>query len=216
MSFPGDWQTNSNQLSTVIALDYTTPLVEDASLGIDATVGPERVTLQNNLYTRGLTAGAYQSIFRVTSLTTTSTERVGFVFMQNNPTISGMSDVGYGVFLNAGNNMSTPYVSIVKFTSGLSSTPTELTTSVSIPAPGLNDDFVLRAVWVASLPILGGTQIRAFYALGTDFDNLAEVADVIDTSSPITTTSDESLAFSFDGPGEFHVLIDETSIFELA
>lgn len=215
MSFPGTWHVSQQQISSTIALDNATPIVLAGSLGIEAVTGPERISLYNSLYTPGLTAGAIQSIFRITTLTTTGTERVGFVFMQNNPTLYGGSDVGYGVFFNAGNNLSSPSLSIVKYLTGLPATPIVLINTTSFDVPALGEDFMIRAQWISSLGILGGTQIQAYYAVGTDFLDVSRVLETVDTTSPIVTTSYESLAFSFQGPGDFHVLCDETSVFEV-
>jgi hypothetical protein len=215
MSFPGNWVIAKEQGSTLVELINDTPIVAGSSLKIHITDDPDRVSLYNTLYSNGQISASMRSIFRITDLITSSIERVGFVFMQNAATIDGVLDAGYGVFMNAGNGMSSPYMSIVKYTTGLPATPIELAATTSFAVPSLDDDFCLWAGWVSDIDIIGGTQIYVKYAFGTDFLDLDQVLEYTDTSSPIITSSFESLAVSFEGSGEFRILIDETSIFQI-
>lgn len=216
MSFPGNWHIFFNQgSSTLVDRDADTPIIAAGSLEIDMTLAPERVSLYNDLYSNGQTSASMRSIFRITTLTTTAIERVGFVFMQNAATIDGVLDAGYGVFMNAGNGLTSPYINLVKYTTGLPATPTELATTSSFSPPDLDDDYMLSVSWVSDIGIIGGTQVVVKYALGTDFGDLVQVLEYADTSSPIITSSFESLAASFEGLGEFRILIDETSIFQI-
>ncbi len=216
MGFPTDWVIGSLNSSTIVDIDQITPIVLAGSLYIDITDEPERVTLYNNTYANGLTAGTIRSIFRITDLVTTGIERVGLVFMQNSPSISDLLDTGYGVFLNAGNGLSDPFVSISKFTTGLHTPPADnLLTTTTFTPPTLDDDFMLEVAWISDLGVLGGTQIYVRYALGTDFGDLTLIMEYLDTTTPIVATSFESLAVGFDGSGHLRVLIDETSIYEI-
>jgi hypothetical protein len=216
MSFPANWFVSYNQgSSTLVTRDTDTPIIATGSLEIDMILAPERVSLYNDLYSNGQTSASMRSIFRITTLTTTTIERVGFVFMQNAATIDGVLDAGYGVFMNAGNGMSSPYISLVKYTTGLPAVPTELAITTSFDIPELDDDFCLWVGWVSDIDIIGGTQVYVKYAFGTNFLDLEQVLEYADTSSPIITSSFESLAASFEGSGEFRILVDETSIFQI-
>jgi len=215
MTFPTQWTQNKQQGSTVIALNTGTPIVSSGSLRMNATVSPEAITLQNTTYTNGLIAGRMRTILRVDTLSTTGTEEVGFVFMQNNPTMYNGVDLGYGVFLSAQNGLTTPRITIVKYTAGLPASPSELAFTTSFTAPTLGNPFVFEAEWIANLAVLGGTDIRARYAPGTNFASLAQVVAFTDTSSPILVSSTESLACSFRGTGQMVVCWDETSIYQL-
>jgi hypothetical protein len=216
MGFPTDWDISKVQSSTTLDIDQLSPIILGGSLFVDSIDAPERVTLHNTTYTNGLTSGSIRSIIRVTDLTTTAIERVGFVFMQNAPSMSGLVDAGYGVFLNAGNGLSSPFLSISKFTTGLHAPPLDdLLTLMSFDAPLLGEDFVLEAEWISDAGVLEGTQIYVRYALGTNFADLELMMEHLDDTSPLITTATESLAVAFSGIGHFRVLYDETSIFEV-
>lgn len=216
MAYPANWTTNKIQGSTTVATELLTPIIGNGSIAINATVSPERVTLQNTTYVNGLTAGRIRSIGRVTHLTSTGEERFGFTFMQNNPTIHGVTDAGYGVFLNGITALGgTPRLSVAKFTTGLSAVPTELASTTSFTPPTIGSNFVFEAQWIADIGLYGGTQIIVRYGTGTSFASLVDEITIIDTVSPIITSAYESLAFSFAGTGQFRVLYDETYIYEI-
>jgi hypothetical protein len=42
------------------------------------------------------------------------------------------------------------------------------------------------------------------------------VLNIVDTTTPIVATAYEGIALSFEGPGEFKVELDETSIYQIA
>ncbi len=214
--FPGDWIINKQQGSTLVTLETVTPIVVNGSLAINATVAPERVSLRNTTYVNGLTAGYTRSVLRVVTLTTTGEERVGFAFMQNAATLYTGTDAGYAVLMNGLTGFGTPRITIVKFTAGLPTLPTELASTTSFTPPTLGSNFVFEAQWIADMGIFGGTQIIARYATGTSFGSLADVLTFTDTSTPIITSSFEGLAFSKAGTGTFRVLYDETSIYQLS
>ena len=214
MAFPTDWVVSKQNGSTGVDLDGSSPIIAGGSLFIDAVMSPERVSLYNNTYAFGQTAGLIRSIVQVAALTTTGTERVGFAFMQNSPTLYGPADMGYGAFMSGTNGFGSPRIAIVKFTIGLPSTPTELAFTTSFIAPTLGSNFVFEVQWAADLGMYGGTLITVRYGTGTSFGSLADVLTFTDTSSPIITSAYESLAFSFFGTGHFRTLFDETYIYQ--
>lgn len=216
MSYPANWNTNKIQGSTTISTETTTPIVGNGSIAINATVSPERVTLQNTTYINGLTSGKIRSICQVTNLTSTGEERFGFTFMQSSPTIYGVTDAGYGVLFNGITSLGgTPRLSVVKFTTGLPNTPIELASSVAFTNPTLGGNFVFEAQWITDLGTYGGVQIIVRYGLGTNFASLSDKITIIDTTSPLITSAYESLALSFSGTGQLRVLYDETYIYQI-
>ena len=212
--FPSDWTVSKENGSTGVDLEGTTPIISGGSLFIDAVMAPERVSLYNTTYPFGQTAGLIRSIMQVVDLTTTGAERAGFTFMQNSPTLYGPTDIGYGAFMSGTNGFGSPRIAIVKFTTGLPATPTELAFTTSFTAPTLGSNFVFEVQWAADLGMYGGTLITVRYGTGTNFGSLVDVVTFTDTSSPIITSAYESLAFSFFGTGHFRTLFDETSIYQ--
>ncbi len=215
MTFPADWSVTKIQGITGVNLETASPIVPNGSLFINATLAPERTVLQNMTYPIGLTAGRMRSILNVTHLTTTGEERVGFTFMQNAASIHGVTDAGYGVFMNGLTGFGSPRISVVKFLTGLPATPIELASTTSFTAPTLGSNFVFEVQWIADIGVYGGTQIIARYFTGTNFSLLVDEITIVDTVSPIITSGFESLALSFAGTGQFRVLWDETRIFEI-
>lgn len=211
MTFPLDWLQYKTQGSTDISIDQSTPIIGHGSLTVN-TIAADRVTLHNTTYINGLLLGTMQSIFKITTHTSVSRAYTGFVFMQDNPDVSLITSVGYGVFFSSLSGLTSSRISIVKFTTGLPASPTELAFTTAFTPPTLGSNFVLSAIWTSSF---AGTSIIVEYATGTSFLNLLALLNVNDSVSPIVTTSYESLAVSSTGTGTYNVLFDETSIFEI-
>jgi hypothetical protein len=215
MAFPGDWVTNKIDSGTLVVLEGATPIVGSGSLKINATVTTERVTLYNTTYTNGLTAGYIRSNMRIPVHSTTGEARAGFAFMQNVATINGVTDTGYAAFLSSDNGLTSPRIHVVKFTTGLPNSPTDLASTTSFTAPTIGSNFCFEVQWIADVGVFGGTQIIVRYCTGLSFASLVDVITVVDTSSPIITSSFETIAFAKQHTGTFQALYDETRIYEL-
>jgi hypothetical protein len=211
MTFPLNWNIYKADGATTVSIEQSLAIIGHGSLNI-TTVNPDRVTLYNNSYTPGLLAGTIGTIINIPVHIATARCYVGLVFMQNVPQINLVTSAGYGVFFSALSGLTSPRISIVKFTTGLPTSPVELAFTTSFTPPTLGGNFVFSALWTSSF---AGTSIIAQYALGTNFTALSSVLTVNDVTSPIVTTSYESLAVSSTGTGTFTALFDQTSIYDL-
>jgi hypothetical protein len=221
MAFPTDYVVNRENASpiTLVSIDNTTPIVGLGSLNTvisDTGALTERLTIQNNTYSNGLTAGRIRSIIEISTLTTDNIGHVGFVCMQNSVTAYNTNDAGYAVVVSGDNGLSTTEVSIVKYNNVFTASPSFL--DVASTGVALNTPFVFQMDWISDFPLLGGTLIRGYIGTNsTDFNDLVQVVEATDVSSPLVSTISEGLIqVLFSGAATtFDVKWDETSFFEL-
>ena len=221
MVFPTDWTVNKENASTLTVNDTVTEINGVSSLNtriVDAGFITERLSLQNNTYTNGITEGRIRSKMRIDTMTTDGRGRVGFGCMQSAGTIFNGVDQGYGVVVSGTTGLGTPAVDIIKWTAGLPSSPVILATT-AVPTLLLGQTFVFQMDWISDFPLLGGTLLRGYIGINTtDFNNLVEVATHTDLFSPILASNTEGIihaSFGVSNPPDFDVKHDDLSIFTL-
>lgn len=221
MAFPTDYIINRENASpiTLVNIDNATPIVGVGSLSTvvsDTGALTERLTIQNNTYSNGLSTGRIRSVIRIDDLVTDNIGHVGFVCMQNTLTAYNTNDAGYAVTLSGGNGLSSPTVNIIKFNNTFTASPSVVDSASATVTT--SSAFVFQMDWVSDFALLGGTLIRGYLGEATtDFNNLVQVVEYTDLSSPILSTVTEGLIqVLFSGvANNFDVKWDETSFFEL-
>jgi hypothetical protein len=215
MVFPTDWVIQKENPSTIVGIDGSTPIVGLGSMQVFVTDAPERVAIQNNTYTNGILDGRIRANVRIDDMTTDVIDHVGFVCMQSAPTIDGASDEGYGLVLSGDNGLSTATVNLVKYTNGFQSLI--ILDSVSAGSLGIGTPFVFQLDWVEEA-LLNGVVLKGYIGVTTvDFNDLVQVVEFTDTSSPLTTSVAEGLvvvSLSTISP-TLDVKFDNVSIFSL-
>ena len=103
---------------------------------------------------------------------------------------------------------------LVKYTAGLAASGSILVTVAGVLPGSWEVEQVIQLDWAADQQdVLGGTYLRAWHALGTDFGALAEVAAWLDTSAPLSTSVNEGgFAGDFGAGFNFSVLFDSLRV----
>ena len=169
---------------------------------------------------RGITKGKVRSIFRVRNpavINTSLNVSCGLYCMASTLSLlSSGSAYGFDIIAStAGSN-----VSVRKWTFGVlaSHTATVLgsTTTATFANPG--DTVAVELEWDADDQIgLGGTRVIARLGTSLIFNDLVTIVDVVDTSSPMTSSLAEGLYFHDDnGSRELDLLADSTAILAAA
>lgn len=222
MAFPTDWVVNRENASpiTLVNIDNIAPIDGVGSLHTtidDASAITERLTIQNNTYSNGLLAGRMRSVIEIDDLNTDDISMIGFLCMQNSLTAYNTNDAGYGLVLSTG--VAPQVVSLIKYNNTITNSPFILDTSMDSAGVNFDEPFVFQLDWVSDFALLGGTLLRGYIGTNTtDFNDLIQVVEFTDVSSPILTSTTESLfqaVFNTSIATNFEARWDNTSIFQL-
>ena len=219
MVFPTDYDINKEIPSTVAEIDFSTPLEGTGSLRTHLTTIPpmfERLSIQNNTYSTGLTVGRMRAVVQIDVAVSSSPMFVGFSCMQNSPTVHQVTDEGYQVGVTIGAGFTPTNLIIGKYGNGLTSTPTLLSSSPTTVLAGI--PFVLQMDWITTV-LVSGVRLRSYIGLATtDFNDLTLIGEVDDMTFPYTTSVAESLVagtFETSVSHDLDVKWDLLSIFSL-
>jgi len=205
---------------TLVNIDNVSPIVGVGSLHTtidDASAITERLTIQNNTYSNGLLAGRIRSVIEIENLSTDDVGYIGFSCMQNSLTAFNTNDAGYALVLSTG--VSPQAVSLIKYNNTIINSPLILDTDLDSVGVSFSTPFVFQLDWVSDFALLGGTLLRGYIGTATtDFNDLVQVVEFTDVSSPILASTTESLlqvVFNTSIATNFEVRWDDTSIFQL-
>lgn len=224
----GDW-TRYTTSGYIITLDLTTPLVQSSSLKMrdDASNSGAAHLHLNDSFDRGFTRGSIKTIIRLDSpVTTGGTSAIGggIVCMQSQLDIR-TSGAAYIFNWGRPSSGSTPAsgnfrFSIDKMFSGLALSGSNVSLAQTADIPVVAGAFYpIEIEWDFDNDAYGGVRLRANRGTlnSIDFNTLSPLFDVIDSSSPLTTSLAEGLYIyeSSNSAGRINVSCDETIIAEL-
>lgn len=208
-----DWNIYKSNSGLLVAIDILAPILNTGSL----KVGPESsiadaafcAVPKNPPYPHGYTRGKLRSLIEVAS---TGAEQHGLTCMQSQENVTGAAGAFYALELDTLSLLNK--INLVKYSAGLQGSKTTLAT-------GANNGFTLntpKAVeieWNMDLAELGGVQLIVRSGDATDFSDLVQLHNVIDTTSPLSTTVGEGL-YAKRTSNALEVRFDETRLDELA
>jgi hypothetical protein len=199
-----DYHASSAQIAAF--LDPINVLVGVSSLNIRRVSGAS-VTYLNWAAGAGLTNGVARGRLRCKTQALgfdSNSHQFGLLCMMSQDDMSGGAGAAYGL------RMRGAQIDIVKFSSGLTASPTLLITYNTGMASPWGNPSVIQLLWVADQQsVLGGTYLAAYHAVSTDFTALVQVAEYLDLSSPLTTSNNEGgFAGDFGAGSDFGVLFD--------
>jgi len=220
-------------------LDISNPIIGTGSYSIDSSAtnstAQGAIATLDNTFTRGLTKGRIRTLVRFdadnfANYGASASTSVGPIifYMCNNldPTSTNTTFYATKLVMN-GTNLVTPVIYQRKTNSDIVTAcgvgnGNNLADGASQIAITADDHIPMQIEWNLDIPGLGG--IRHTLSLGAvndnDFSGLSVIYDVLDTSSPITTSVVEGIGFIyFDGSPSFQtgnlVTFDNTGIFQL-
>ena len=213
-----DWENFATGAGTPVFSPETTQQIEGSqSLVIGQTGGAVDMhalhTVASGL-TQGVTAGRLRTLVDKKTLSSTSTG-TGIICMQSarDVTTSGSC---YLLRFNTGATFS-----LVKITSGLTSSGTTLASGSFSPNPPNDEVFAIELMWFNDVAF-GGTrlEVRADTSGSvTDFSGLPALPDLQfdDTSSPLTTSLAEGVFWQDLGSGSAsEIVFDQTTLYTVA
>ena len=199
-----------------VLLETTTPIVGTGSLRVNRSGSgvSGSFTYPTGLPT-GLSKGRLQTLFRVPTITADngSDQLATLYFMVNTVTAPLTAATMYGFSAV----MRTTGVTGCFLGKGMGSqNVSNQLGSYSFATIPVNTTIALQVDWAYDLVQFAGTQIKARYKVGSDFLSMTEAFNLIDTSSPYTTSVAEALGVATSiGTSTFGVMFDETSLFDL-
>ena len=203
-----------------VLLEATAPIVGTGSLRINrsGSGASGSFTYPISLPT-GLAKGRLQTLFQVPTITAdnTSDQLASLFFMVS--TLSSPLTIATMYGFSAICRSSSPGPGVVGCMLGKATGSQNVSNqlgSYSFPTIPPGTTIALQVDWAYDPLQFSGTQIKARYKIGNDFLSMIEVFNIIDTSSPYTTSVAEALGISTSiGPSTYSVLFDETSLFDL-
>jgi len=218
MPLTSEWTTDTANVTSTVSVQHhtSTPLDGNRSVRFNITTGggggskgAGAVFLVTPTYVRGHVMGRLQTLMRVDSDVTLA----GIYFLASQAT--GIAGAGSAYMFGPGGALNT--LKLQKTSGGLfAASPTTLhTIPVNVGASDPTDTFALEVEWKADLNIFGGTSIICRY--GVDLNNLADVLEYVDETSPLLASSAEGLfAFRSGTSVVGQAIFDDTSVYNIA
>ncbi len=213
MPLTTEWTTDTANVTSTVSVQHhtSTPLDGNRSVRFNVTTGggggskgAGAVFLVTD---PGHVMGRLQTLMRVDSDVTLA----GIYFLASQST--GITGAGAAYMFGPGGALNT--LQLRKTSGGLySGSPTTLdTTAIDVGASD-TDTFALEVEWKADLDIFGGTSIICRY--GVDLDNLNDVLEYVDESSPLLVSLAEGLfAFRSGTSVVGQAIFDNTSVYDI-
>ena len=239
----GDWNSYrdggslSSDAKGTIFTDVLSPMFGTGSVALShtATTDFQSINLTPATSPTGFLSGRMQTLIRLDSFDdggtpNTQENHVGLLCLQGGENMAQFGAFGgigqcYGCSFSIGEGFSTQNVRLWKFTAGLDGStgnlnPGQVLDSVPSPFPLTQSDIVaIEIVWSAD-PIvitdLGGVLLTVRVGQNSDFSDLQDVINYVDTITPYTVTVAESVWAGFKNAVsgfENRVTFDETSLF---
>lgn len=224
-----DWEFNKKNGSEQVIIDTGSPISGGGSLLITGTGASTAGAASINLTSvadpdRGRTQAVIRTIFQRNQPSGGGfSHGAGFYFMPSSttPWVSGQSTY----FAGMSNDGSTTRWAVIKFTNGIdawegSTGATVLATSTTdVTADGANT--AMEVEW-NDAPEFGGVRIifRAASSGDTDFGNMTDLIDIIDSSTPLSNTGNGEGFLIVDvqglsGSSQVKPRYDDTSVYSL-
>lgn len=201
-------------------LEVITPLVSTGSGKLVLpTGGHGNAGSDGGLYTRGLDMVRYETLAYVAvSGIATAPARFGITVMQSHHNLNNTSKSFYFFGIeNAGANFASGEYVLYKTTNGWGSVaPVPNTNAVAIVGSVYQDLRCLRIDCITDTANLGGVWLKGYAGVTDDFSDLTQIFNVVDYTSPITTTVNEGIAVDAAGTGStLEVWFDQVSLYPI-
>ena len=208
----------SSQLDGQFILNVISPMVGTGSLRLNLPTGGTGNIAPDSAgpLTHGLTLARYETLARAqVSGIATSAGKFGIIFMQSAHNVTtGTPDFYFFGIENTGVNFSLGNYVLYKTTTGWSGISL-VTSTVAISGPVFGIVQSFRVDFITDVPNLGGVWIKC-YAGTVDFSSMTNIFNVIDFTSPLTTTVNEGLAVDAASTGStLECQFDQTSLYEI-
>ena len=228
----GDWVINTTA-NFATSLEISTPLVGNGSLrqafGPQVAAGHGANLHLTGSFARGFTKGRIRTLLRVRTRPASTNDvntGAGIICMQSalNVTASGSCYFAGWGHNEAATGDNTRRFYILKVDGGLSDTSVSASQYLADSSTVTTTDgdyYPLEFEWQVDIPNLGGVRLilRRGTLNSTDFGTLATVYDIIDSTSPLTTTVAEGVGSirgnTTTSGADFVFNWDETSVFQL-
>lgn len=218
----GDWTQKKTGTMTV-SLEIVSPIVGNGSLKLASQASAASgMNMYLTSLAHGFTKGRMRTLIKMVTIPNADNVGFGFTFLQSALDLSTTGTPGSSYFLSwgrvgAGGGGGNLVWNITKRTSGLAAATAGTSLYTGVLAASANDYYPIQIEWVADVSALGGTRIT--FSRGTlnstDFNTLGVISDLIDSSSPLTTSVAEGIAFANSVAGTGIAVLDETTIYQL-
>ena len=206
-----DWDFFSGG-SPTFALQTVGALVDTASLEI---VSPATGRIQGQLdsgQTRGFTKGKIRSLFRCTANTGTAlNSNIGLWCLSSVENMIGTgSGDAYGVGIAPAASAN---VRLRKIDQNFGEWFDDADLAVANKSFIAGTTVAMELEWNVDIPGIGGVNLVVRVGDATDFSDLSEVINIVDSSSPYTTGFAEGIWAATESPATATFLVDNTEIF---
>ena len=215
-----DWEFHASS-GVTFSINLFTPIV---SLGSGRLAMPDIGALtQTNINvttasgrTRGVTRGKLRSLFRYDTLVTAAVLGLAFCQSRSDHDLTSNGTAYFAYLRQADSKLHISRMGPTNSTiAGFFGAPTFLDSGGFPFVPGNNVVFSLEVEWIVDIAELGGVAIFLRQGFATNFSDLTTVITVLDTSSPLTTSTSESVFAGVPATfaGAWNLDFDQTTLF---